>query len=178
MKTPLIAAALAACVLVSAASPASAQWIGFDPAETVPATESFTVDLVLDTEGVPIMGADVLFSYDPAIVRLDAVTAGAWLTTAAQPHFFWADPAAAGPGVVHVTASVMTTGRAEAGPLAVLHFTALAAGFSPLEFEAVSLRDPLNAPVPHTRSTGDRIIIEEAIPAGTASFGSAKARWR
>ena len=179
MKTRVMTAAVAACVLfVSAPLPVAAQWIGFNPAETVPANENFTVDLVLDTEGVFVMGADVLFSFDPTVVQLDAVTAGDWFTTAVEPHFFWAEPVPAMPGVVHVTGTVMTTGRDGAGALAVLHFTAVAAGFSPLDFQAVSLRDALNAPLPHTLSTGDRIVIEEAISAGGTSFGGLKARWR
>lgn len=178
MKTKAMTAALAVCVLLVPALPAVAQWIGFNPAETVPTNETFTVDLVLDTEGVTVMGADVLFSFDPTVVHLDSVTAGDWFTTAPGPHFFWADPALAVPGVVHASGTVMTTGRSGAGVLAVLHFTAVAAGFSPLAFQAVSLRNPLNAPVPHTRSSGDRIIIEEAIPVAGTSFGDLKARWR
>ncbi|MFO7610399.1 MAG: hypothetical protein R6X35_14635 [Candidatus Krumholzibacteriia bacterium] len=178
MKRTIRAAFLAVLVAVAGTLPASAQWIGFDPAETVPATEVFTVALVLDTEGVTVMGADVLFTFDPAVVRLDSVTVGDWFTTAPQPYFFWADAGGSVADLVQVTGSVMTTGRAGAGALAVLHFTALAAGFCDLEFRAVSLRDPLNASVPHTRSTGDRIIIEEAIGVGTASFGGLKARWR
>lgn len=178
MKTKAMTAVMAGCVLLASALPAAAQWIGFNPAETVPSTENFTVDLVLDTEGVTVMGADVLFSFDPAVVHLDAVTVGDWFTTAVEPHFFWADPALSVPGVVHVSGTVMTTGRSGAGTLAVLHFTAVAAGFSPLTFQAVGLRNALNAPVPHTRSTGDRIIIEEAIPAATTSFGDLKASWR
>lgn len=178
MRTSTCAAALAALVVLSVALPVAGQWIGFNPSETVPAAETFTVELVLDTEGVAIMGADVLFSFDPAVVRLDAVTEGDWFTTAPEPWFFWADAAESLPGIVHVTGSVMTTGRAGAGALAVLHFTALAAGFSPLDFQAVSLRSPLNAPVPHTRSVGDRIVIEEAIGTEARSFGDLKALWR
>ncbi len=178
MKIKATAAGLAACGLLAAALPASAQWIGFNPAETVPSAEDFTVDLVLDTAGLTVMGADVLFSFDPAFVHLDSVTVGDWLTTAVEPHFFWADPALAVPGVVHVSGTVMTTGRSGSGTLAVLHCTAVAAGFCPLVFQATSLRNVLNAPVPHTRSTGDRIVIEEAIPVGPASFGGLKARWR
>lgn len=178
MKSPFRAAVLAALVAVAGTGPAAAQWIGFDPAETVPATEAFTVDLVLDTGGVTVMGADVLFTFDPAVVRLDSVTVGGWLTTAPQPYFFWADAGESVADLVHVTGSVMTTGRAGAGALAVLHFTARAAGFCDLVFQAVSLRDPLNAPVPHTRSVGDRIIIEEAIGTDAASFGALKALWR
>ena len=178
MKTTAMTAAMAACAVLASALPAAAQWIGFNPAETVPTNETFTVDLVLDTEGVIVMGADVLFSFDPAVVHLDSVSVGDWFTTAAEPHFFWAEPALAVPGVVHISGTVMTTGRSGAGVLAVLHFTAVAAGFSPLDFQAVSLRNALNAPVPHTRSTGDRIIIEEAIPVEGTSFGDLKARWR
>ena len=178
MKTKAMTAAMAVCVLLVSALPAAAQWIGFNPAEMVPTNEIFTVDLVLDTEGVTVMGVDVLFSFDPAVVHLDAVTVGDWFTTAPEPHFFWAEPGLAVPGVVHASGTVMTSGRSGAGVLAVLHFTAVAAGFSPLDFQAVSLRNPLNAPVPHTRSSGDRIIIEEAIPTEGSSFGDLKARWR
>jgi hypothetical protein len=176
MRILLVGLVASSAILAPAA--AHAQWIGFNPSETVPSTENFTVDLVLDTGGVTIMGADVLFSFDPAVVQLDSVTVGDWFVTAAEPHFFWADAGQALPYQAHVTGTVMTTGRAGAGSLAVLHFTALAAGFSPLDFQSVSLRDPLNAPVPHTRSTGDQIVIDGAIDADGASFGSVKALWR
>ena len=169
------AAGLLAC---AAAPPASAQWLGFDPGETVPDAKVFTVDLRLDTQDVTIMGVDVLFSFLPSIVRLDSVTVGDWFTTAPQPHFFWCDPALAEPNLARVTGSVVTTGRAGAGALAVLHFTALEAGFCPLVFQSTVLRDPLNAGVPHTASTGDRIVIEEAIPAAGVSLGGLKSRWR
>ncbi len=178
MKSARIPPLAATCLLMLAAAPVSAQWIGFDPSETVPAAKQFTVDLNLDTGGVVIMGADVVFTFDPAVVRLDSVTVGDWFATAPQPTFFWTDAAVSVPNLIHVMGTVMTTGRDGAGSLAVLHFTALAAGFSPLDFQAVSLRDPLNAAVPHTRSSGDRIVIEEAIPLQDTSFGAFKALWR
>jgi len=175
MKTLSIALLVAA---LGVALPASAQWIGFNPSETVPSNEVFTVDLVLDTEGEVIMGVDALFSFDPAVVRLDSVTIGDWFSGAPQPSFFWADAATGVPGVARVIGSVVTTGRDGSGALAVLHFTVVAAGFSPLSFLAVTVRDPLNAPVPVTPSTGDRIIIEEAIDVRAAAFGEVQALYR
>lgn len=175
MRALFIGIAVAAILAPGAAH---AQWIGFDPSESIPIAESFTVDLLLDTGGVTIMGADVVFAFDPAVVQLDSVTVGDWFVTAPEPHFFWADAGLSVAGVAHVTGTVMTTGRDGAGALAVLHFTALDVGISPLDFVSISLRDPVNAPVPHTRSTGDRIVIEEAIDARDSAFGSLKALWR
>lgn len=178
MRRFTAAAVLAASLAMSSPGPAAAQWVGFDPSEVVPATESFTFALALDTQGVAVLGVDVQFSFDPAIVQVDSVTVGDWFTTAPQSWFFWCDAAETVADVVHVTGTVMTTGRAGAGALAFVHMTALAAGFSPLEFLNLDLRNSLNMPVPHTASSGDRVIVEDAVPAAALSFGSLKARLR
>lgn len=167
-----------ACLLPLCAVPADAQRIAFAPAEIAPETEAFTVDLTLDTEGATVMGVDVVFACDPAVVRVDSVTVGGWFTSASQPWFFWSglidQPFAV--SMVRVTGSVMTTGRAGAGTLAVLHFTAVGVGYCPLPIVSVALRDPLNNPVPYIRSDG--LVVIAPIPAGTTSFGALKALWR
>ncbi len=76
---------------------------------------------------------------------------------------------------------MLGSGRSDNGTVAILSFTALAAGISDLVFVTGSctVRDDENHDLTATTySTGDFVRINPAIPAETRSFGYVKTLWR
>ena len=161
-------------LLAAAAVPA--QTVFFDPAVTSPLAKEFTVVLAVAGPD-PVMGVDLVFTYDPTVVRLDAVDAGTFFTGSGFDYQFWNDPYVPA-GTVHVSAAQLGSAAPATGSLAVFRFYALDVGVSPLYFLSLTVRDGANQDMQAEHSTGDRIIIDEAIPTDDLSFGHVKALYR
>ena len=157
---------------------AHAQHLSFDPPVSVPTAIEFQVRIHLAPAGATVQGLDLVFTYEPSIVSLDAVEAGDWFTDSGADHYLWIDPVTPA-GAVHVSAALLGFGSAVDGHILTLSFTALAPGVSPLHFLAIDLRNDANAPLLFTtHSTGDEIVIEEAIGNESSSMGAFKSLWR
>jgi len=154
-----------------------AQSVSFAPPVSIPVTVAFEVAIDLAADGASVMGTEIAATFDPAIVRLDGITAGDWFTGAGQPYYFH-DYTTPGAGTIHFAAALLGSGRVADGTLAVCHFTARLAGVSPLVFTDVDVRDGDNQGLGAAHSTGDLIIIQTAIPVDGRAWGDVKALWR
>ena len=167
----LLVAALCIPTLVAA------QTVALLPPVTIPTTLEFVVEVTLQTGGDEVMGLEASLSFDSSIVRLDAIDPGPWFTDAPQPHFYW-DYTHEGTELVRFTGALLGSGSTADGTVALCRFTALSAGVSPVEFLGLEVRGPDNADLGATHSTGDRIIIEQAVSADAVAWGTLKAAWR
>lgn len=147
------------------------------PSSTVPSQAEFTVALMLDTGGDDVLGLHVSIQFDNAIVQLNRIDPGTWFTTSGVDYFFW-DYTHSGTELIHFAASRLGSASTTGGQVAVMHFTALMGGISPLTFLGCDVRDFQNQPLDADHSTGDRIVIDEAIPADPTTFGEVKALFR
>lgn len=176
----LAAASLAGllCVGGSVAVVAAANLLFIDPATSTPTDSLFTVE-VSRNAGDEVQGLDVRIAFDPAIVRLDAITPGGWLLSSGY-QFVLFNATVAGTDTLRFSTAFLGLGQTSgaAGVVAVLHFRALALGVSPLGFAPVIARDAANASVPFDHSVGDRIVLDQVIAAWCASFGEVKALYR
>jgi len=131
-----------AVFMVMGLSSASAQQITVDPPLAIATQVSFTVDIDIDTGALAVQGAEVVMSYDPAIVQLEGIEAGGWLIDSGLPYFLHDFTPEVAPGVLHFDAALLggVLGGGGAGTLATCHFTALAPGDSPLDFVQLVVR--------------------------------------
>lgn len=166
-------------VLVIAAgfSPASAQTLYVEPASSQPEDVEFTVAIVLDTDGQSVMGMDVSLAFNEFLVQLDGIDPGPWFTALDPDYFFW-DYTHTGTELIRFTGSSLGSAVTASGVVAVCRFTALAAGISPVTFLLTDLRDGQNAMLECGHSTGDKIIIDGAVPVGRYGLGQIKALFR
>ncbi|MDO9172179.1 MAG: hypothetical protein Q7W29_10140 [bacterium] len=154
-----------------------AQSVSFTPPVSVPVTVVFDVAIDIAAGGTAVMGTEIAATFDPAIVRLDGISAGGWFTAAGQPYYFH-DYTISGASTIHFAAALLGDARVADGTLAICHFTALAAGVSPLVFVDVDVRDGTNLDLGAAHSVGDRIIIQTAIPVDASAWGDVKSLWR
>lgn len=152
------------------------QTISFDPGVSLPEFRDFTVEIAL-TGPQTVMGVDMVFTYDPYIVDLVTVEAGDWFTASGLDYQFWVDPLVPA-GTVHLSTALLGAGAADGGGFAVLHFHAVSVGVVPLRFLSLTVRDDMNANLLAEHSTGDRIVIEPAVPVEAKSFGDLKVLYR
>jgi hypothetical protein len=167
--------AIAIALLLPACS--WAQSLSFTPPVSIPVAVDFDVAIDIVAGGAAVMGAEVAATFDPAIVRLDGISAGGWFTAAGQPYYFH-DYTTTGASTIHFAAALLGDDRVADGTLAVCHFSALAAGVSPLVFVDVDVRDGTNLDLGATHSEGDRIVIQTAIPIEASAWGAVKSLWR
>jgi len=164
------------CGLIAAGS-AAAQTVSIVPHVAVPSASPFEVYVYLDTDGRELQGVEISIGFDTAVVALAEVTAGDWFTTAGLPYYFH-DYTTPGTAVIHFTGALLGAGTTGNGVLGICRFTALVPGTSPLTFLDWDVRGPENVDVAAAHSTGDRIVIEEAVAAGETTFGRLKLLYR
>jgi len=165
------------CLLAAAGGLVQAQTVSMVPHVSVPAASPFEVYVYLDADAVPLQGVEVRITFDPLIVSLDQVTAGDWFTTSGLPYYFY-DYTTAGTAEIHFTGALLGASSDHNGVIGVCRFTALVAGVSPLTFTDWDVRGPENVDVGAGHSTGDRIVIEEAVGAEILTFSRLKALYR
>ena len=168
---------LLGCLVLLAARAAAAQSVSMVPHEAVPAASPFEVFVYLDTDGLLLQGVEIRIAFDPGIVALQQVTAGDWFTASGLPYYFY-DYTTPGTAEIHFTGALLGAGRTQNGVIGACRFAALAPGVSPLEFLDWDVRGPDNVDVGASHSTGDRIIIEEAVGAEEVTFGRVKLLYR
>lgn len=144
--------------LVGFLTPANAQQLYISPSLSEPLEPEFSLDLMIDTEGVEIMGIQVEIAFDPTVVALDMITAGEWVSGSGLDYFFY-DLSTPGTGAIRFDMAFLGEGNTGGGRLAICHFRAVNPGDSPLAFGELDIRDPDNAPVAITYSEGDLIHI-------------------
>lgn len=148
--------------------------IYFDPSTSTPTTIDFTVDLAINAVGFDVKGAEVVVSFDPALVSLTDITPGDWITDQGLLYYFY-DYTTPGTGEIHFAMSFLDGSGTGSGVFAVCHFTALAVGQTPLPFVTVDVRGPSNENLGFGHSEGDRIIVDQAIRTESARLGEVKA---
>ncbi|MGD9547222.1 MAG: cohesin domain-containing protein [Candidatus Krumholzibacteriia bacterium] len=147
------------------------------PSSTVPSQADFTVALMLDTGGDDVLGLHVSIQFDNAIVQLNRIDPGAWFTFSGVGSYFY-DYTHPGTDEIHFAGSRLGSATTTGGQVAVMHFTALMGGTSPLDFEICEVRNFLNESLGADHSTDDQIVIDEAIPSDPTTFGEVKALFR
>ena len=168
---------LVLCAALAGPSRSSAQMVTVQPPVSSPLGEEFTVSIVLDTGGIGVLGLEVSLSFDATIVQLIGIDPGPWFTAGDADYFFW-DYTHAGTELIHFSASRLGSAEAVGGEVAVCRFTALKAGVSLLDFLGVEVRDFQNQNLFAGHSSGDKIIIDEAVETDRASFGGVKSLFR
>ncbi len=149
----------------------------FSPSTSTPLTPDFTVDLAIAAAGYLVKGAEVVVTFNPALVALTDITPGDWVTGQGLQTYFY-DYTTPGTYEIHFAMSFLDGSGTGSGVLAVCHFTALAVGTTPLDFVAVDVRDPDNQPYVFEHSIGDRIIVDQVISTTPATLGAVKAGFR
>jgi general secretion pathway protein D len=123
------------------------------------------------TVPVPISSVSNLFDYefdlsfDPAILQLQSVTEGPFLSSGGGTTFFF-------PGFINNTTGKVTfvadtligpiSGVSGAGVLADLQFQAISSGSSALTLSNVILQDTLGNDIPFTTATGQVTVLSAA----------------
>ncbi len=148
------------------------------PPLTVPATENFTVDIAIQSPGQEVKGMSIELSYDPAVVALDHIAPGSWVTSSGLGYYFYDHTSTVPAGEIFFDMAFLDDALAGSGQVAICHFTALMVGESPLVFEVVDVRDADNSPLAFTHSEGDLILIDDPIAADQKTFGAVKALYR
>lgn len=173
------AALLVALVLtVGSQTVALGQTVFFNPADNVPSEPEFLVYLDIDCLGEVVKGAEVKVSYDPLLLRLDAVTPGDWYTDSGQAFYFYDYTAIEPQGTIRFASAVLIGTLSGSGHLAVCHFTIRDFGISPLVFQDVDVRGAANTDLGFGHSTEDRIIVDPVVEVRVWEFGRLKAVYR
>ena len=140
------------------AGSAAAQMVYLDPVVSDPLDHEFTLDVMIDTAGLTVMGVQIEITFDPTIASLDYIAAGDWVTSSGLDYFFY-DNTTLGTSSIHFDQAFLGQGRTGAGQVAVCHFQAAGPGDSPLEFVGVDIRDEVNSSLDFANSEGDLIHV-------------------
>jgi len=165
-------------LVTATAAIGNAQTIFFDPSDTVPTDPNFDVVIAIDCGADLVKGIELIASYDPALVQLNSISAGAWYNDSGQGFSFFDYTSIDPSGTIHFASAVLdgTLGGAEV--LAVCHFSIIGLGISPLVFQDVDVRDGSNQPLTFGNSTGDQITIDPAVVISEQTFGTLKVLYR
>lgn len=178
MKRSALLSLLTILLLGASALPAAAQLVSVHPPTTQPSTEIFDVEILLDPLGESIMGVEVTIGFDENIVSLLEILPGGWFTTPpADQYFFW-DYTHPGTELIHFTGSSLGQALGVGGTLAICRFQALEAGICPLDFLGLDVRDGENHRLDAEHSSGDRIIIDDAVDVDPHTLEAVKALYR
>jgi hypothetical protein len=151
-------------LLVFLAGAADAQTVTIDPAVTQPTTLHFEVGVAMDTQGLSVLGMEIRINFVSSVVHLDSITPGSWVTSSGYNYFFY-DHSPSGPGFQAHFALAMLDGLLNgSGTVAVMHFTVLDVGVSPLNFMDVDVRGQFNDNLGFTGTLGNLILISELPP--------------
>jgi hypothetical protein len=167
--------ALIAALIVAIPVMAEDGVVYISPLETTELVdETFQVTLEVDENVLGLKGYTIDLVYDSDLLQLDMVEEGALLPSAGQTYFWWGTR---GSDTVQVDAAIFTDGCTVDGPgeLAVLHFTGLDIGETPVAVENSELRDVLNQSIVHSNEDGivtltregnscDNPIVIDAVP--------------
>lgn len=173
LELGLLSVILFICMSQSAAS---AQNLRFDPDPFIPLNEQFAVPLIFETGGLDIKGVEVTITFDPALVRLDSITPGAWYTGSGQDFFFW-DYTIPYTYAIHFASAMLDGTNNIDDVLALCHFSFVDFGLCPLDFTLVDVRDVSNDPVTTTTDPGV-IYLNAAVETVNVKFNSLKAIYR
>ena len=117
----------------------------------------FWVDVSVDAELLGLTGYDLTIDYDEDVLEVLDVVEGALPQSSGESFFYWTSGPSPESAIV-INGAVLGGSVDGPGVLARLHFSALGAGWSPLEFLAFELRDIENAPIPAT-AIGGHVIV-------------------
>ncbi len=162
---------------VAIAGGARAQTVSIVPHVATPVGSPFEIYVHLDTDGLALQGVEIRIGFEPSLVSLQQVVAGDWFTSSGLPFYFH-DYTTPGTAEIHFTGALLGDTSDRNGVLGICRFTAVAVGVSPLTFLDWDVRGAANEDVGAAHSTGDLIVIEEAVAARTLTFGQVKALYR
>ena len=165
-------------VAICVAPQSYAQSIFFDPPDTFPTDPDFDVAINIDCNLESVKGIELSVTYDPSLVQLNSITAGAWYSDSGQSYYFFDYTNIDPPGTIHFASAVLDGALGGSDALAVCHFSIVGIGVSPLEFQEVDVRDPANIQLIFGNSIGDKITIDPAVKETVFKFGSVKAIYR
>lgn len=165
-------------VLLLGPSLAGAQQLAMNPHHAYPVDWVFTVELTIECAGQAVKGVETTLTFDSSILQLDDVTPGSWFTGSGQDFFFFDYTDVEPQGNIHVASSILDGTLDQDGVFAVLHFTGLVPGTSPVEFTEVDVRDENNGVLVFGHSIGDLITLDPAIDVQPYRFGHLKAVYR
>ncbi len=156
---------------------AQAQILRVDPHVSIPDNEVFTIDIRVECAGQAVMGVETSIAFDPYLVRLDSIVPGPWFTASGEDFFFW-DYTVPGTSNIHFASSLLDAESDQDECVAICYFSVLTYGQSPLIFQDVDLRNGVNDPLPFDHSTGDLIILDDAVAVESTGLGRLKALYR
>jgi hypothetical protein len=156
---------------------AAAQSLRLEPSISRPVTRAFTIDVNAECLGRQVRAVEALVSFDPALVRLDSITPGAWFTGGGSQYFF-GDFTGPGTGMIHFAGTLLDDPSDADATVARCHFTCLNAGQTDLTFQSVDVRDFNHAGLGFGHSAGDLIILDSAVWSQDCSFCALKAIYR
>jgi hypothetical protein len=157
---------------------AGAQEIVMNPHHAFPVDWVFTVELTIDCAGRDVKGVETRLTFDPAILQLDDVTPGSWFTGSGLDFFFYDYTDNEPQGNIHIASSVLEGTLNTDDVFAVLHFTGVGIGTSPVDFTEVDVRDATNGILVFGHSIGDLITLDPAVEIQPYRFGQLKAVYR
>jgi hypothetical protein len=174
----ILALVVPAILLLAPGDDALAQELFVDPPFSQPSEWEFTVDIAIDCAGLDVKGVEAALTFDPFLLRLDSITPGPWYTGTGRNFFFFDYTPIDPQGNIHFSSSVLDGSNNQSLTIAVCHFTVLDFGSTPVDFQDVDVRSPVNLDLEFGYSTGDLILIDPAIPVSRTSFGGLKALFR
>jgi len=157
---------------------AVAQEVFVDPSISTPTEFVFTVDIAIDCAGLPVKGVEVVLTFDPLLLNLDAISPGPFYMGYGGDFYFYDYTPIIPQGTIHFASSVLDGTNVQSATIAVCHFTALDFGVTPLIFQEVDVRDINNVDLGFGHSVGDIVHIDPAVPVTASSFGALKALFR
>ncbi len=157
---------------------ALAQEVLVDPSFSQPVEFVLTVDIAIDCAGLPVKGVEVVLTFDPLLLNLEAISPGPWYTEYGQDFYFFDYTSVVPQGTIHFASSVLEGTNDQSSTIAVCHFTASGYGMTPLIFQEVDVRDINNVDLGFGHSEGDMILLGPTLPVTASSFGALKVLFR
>jgi hypothetical protein len=134
------------------------------------------VGFYVGTDCTGLMGYDVIFSYDPAIVEIVSIEEGFLPAGSGHDTFFYPDTSETD-STVHVSGAILGAEVETPGYLFIVIFKGINAGKSYIDIEYSELRDDSNTSIPHSVERGV-IVVVEAVPTKILSWGRLKAQYK
>ncbi len=163
-------------IFILSIPPLMAQALYFDPDPYIPQDYTFTVPLIIETNGHEVKGVESSITFDPALVKLDSIKPGPWYTDSGQDVFFW-DYTTPFTYAIHFASAMLDGARSSDGIIAYCHFSFVGFGTCPLVFDDVDVRDMNNQALPFGSADG-MIMLGNAVETDKVAFSSLKAIYR
>jgi hypothetical protein len=129
--------------------------------ETVP-DEAVVLPLLIRPGGATVGALGLELAYEPAILALDSVVAGPWLSDSGLDYVFTDSSL---PGLLRLDVTIPEGLGGQTGTLAVCHFTAANLGETALSFDSLGVDAPGGGALVFQHSRGDSVRVLDEITA-------------